>query len=165
MRIKKIMRNKKLMRIAIMLLIAIILAPLLPYKCILNFGGFGYKKLKTQNSSSDGLVLIEDCNELGLKSGAELDWYLLNANILDNELTIFKSGLSGYEFTLYGEFIENDDGTRKFYVEKWNSIYIPLMDTYIWKDKFEFIYYVSVLPALVILILLLIELKINLARS
>ena len=96
---KKIMKNRKLMKTVVILLFVFILTPFLPYKWILSFGGLsysGYEKLKIQNSSQDGLVLIEDCNELGLKSGKELDRYLLNSEELSKELTIFKRGLSAY---------------------------------------------------------------------
>lgn len=105
------------MRIPITFLLVFILVPFFPYKCTLNFGGLsynGYKKLKIQNSSQDGLVLTEDCTELGLKSGAELDRYLLNDDKLLNELTIFKRGLSGYKFTLYGEFVRCNDRYKSF---------------------------------------------------
>ena len=159
---KKILKNRKLIKIIIILIVVFILTPFLPYKCILNFGGLsysGYEKLKIQNSSQDGLVLIEDCNELGLKSGKELDRYLLNSEEVSKELTIFKRGLSGYKFTLYGEFIIDEDGTRKFSIKEWNSVYVTINDTCIWEEKFQLIYIISVIPAVWILILLLMKLK------
>lgn len=160
--------KKNILKIMIAILILLVVSPFIPYKFTVGFGNSSYIKLKVIHSSQFGLVALENYDTLGIEKDMELDNYIDNDSTkqLRDEITSFRKGGSGNRFNLYGKIIEEDDGKKRFYIEKWSSPNVMLIQTYIWEEKIKHIYLISLFPIVILIILLSIFLiRINKKRK
>lgn len=153
------MEKKEIRKILIVIIITIlslvVLLPFLPYKSSIGLIDPRYTKLKVICSSQDGIVTKEEYDNRD--NIQELHNYLDedSLNSICDELTVIKYGVSGNILNLYGEFIEDSNGNKKFHVEKWSSPNTMLIDTYLWKDKISYVYVFIGFPAFVLLIIII----------
>lgn len=131
---------KNLIKKLKIILICLVILPLIPYKCVV-FEDKSDIKIKASQSSQFGLVADEDYSEFGVYKGMELENFLEKESYkkLVGDTTVFIDGLSGRKFNLYGEFIEDTNGKKKFCIKKWSSLDVRIYHTYVWKDKLGYI--------------------------
>ncbi|WP_394883574.1 hypothetical protein [Clostridium baratii] len=159
--------SKSLIKILMIILLVISIVPILPYKFTVGINNSDYIMIKASYSSQFGLVAEKNYENLGIYKDMEL-YDLLEKKSFDNlynTVTNFKNGLSGSKFNLYGKFIEDINGKKKFYIEKWSSPNVKLFETYIWKEKIKYIYFSLLITTIIVIIITILILVIKKERK
>ena len=150
------MKKNRISKIILLLITIFTLIPFCPYKSLFIVGTKGDSKIEVQYSSMAGFVLIEDCEELGLKSRDSVsDKGALKYNdTLFKDVTLYEDISESMKITLYGDFTSNDYNRKNlFNVEGWKSGYIPLISTNLWRDRIKKIYSIYLVGILCVLII------------
>ena len=148
------MKKNCISKVILLLIVICVLFPFWPYKSLFVFSGKSYSKIKVRYSVSEGYELEDDCPELGLKAFDTVSDYIEENYSLHNDVTLYKYEPFPNKLTLYGSFVNDENGKIKFCVQKWSSGYIALIETNLWSTIYKSIYHLYIIPIIILLIII-----------